>query len=212
MKLSSIAKPLSIASLRPSDPIAELVELLARLPGIGKRTASRLCFFVLRQQPEYAHALSKIFSELHHRVKKCQRCGNYGSETLCAICLDHRRDTSTVCIVATVQDLVAVERTNTYRGVYFVLHQLLAPLDGVHPEDIQVTPILEHVRQGILKEVIIATPLSVEGEATALYLAELLRPFEIIVSRIASGVPHGGELEFTDHVTMERAFEGRKAL
>ncbi|MCB9667619.1 MAG: recombination protein RecR, partial [Myxococcales bacterium] len=135
MKLSSIAKPLTIRAFPPSDPLAELVDILARLPGIGERTAMRLCFFVLRQQPEYAHALSKSLAELHHRVKKCQQCGNYGSNESCAICLDHRRDRSTVCIVATVQDLVAVERTNTYRGVYFVLHQLLAPLDGIQPDD-----------------------------------------------------------------------------
>jgi recombination protein RecR len=212
MTLSSIAKTLSIPSKRASDPIAELVELLARLPGVGERTATRLCFFVLRQQPEYAHALSKTLANLHHRVRKCQRCGNYGSEQLCTICMDHRRDSSTVCIVATVQDLVAVERTNTFRGVYFVLHQLLAPLDGVHPEHLNIGPLLEQMHTGGIKEVIVATPLSVEGEATALYLAGLFRPLGIMVSRIASGVPHGGELEFTDHVTMERAFEGRKAL
>ena len=193
------------------DPIAELVSLRARLPSVGERTATRLAFHVLGGDPSYAQALGASLGSIHERVVRCERCGNYGAERVCPICLDPRRDEALICVVARVPDLVAIERSATFRGRYHVLHGLLAPLDGIGPEDLPLDGLVERVREGV-KEVIVATPLSVEGEATALYIAEVLQPLEVSCSRIASGVPHGGELEFTDQVTLGRALEGRKLL
>lgn len=200
------------AAARRSDPIAELVLLLGRLPGIGERTATRLAFHVLDEDAAYAEALARAVGTLHARVRRCRRCGNYDAAEVCTICEDPRRDDALVCVVARVQDLVAVERSGMFRGRYHVLHGLLAPLDGVGPEGLSVEPLVRRVDAGAVREVIVATPLSVEGEATALYLSRVLEGKPVRVSRIASGVPHGGELEFTDQVTLGRAFEGRRAL
>ena len=192
------------------DPIAELVTLFARLPGVGERTASRLAFHVLASDPEYARALGAALGEVHERVRRCQRCGNYGAEALCRICRDPRRDGAVVCIVARVPDLHAIERSGTFHGRYHVLHGLLAPLDGVGPAELPLDVLLSRVAEEGIREIIVATPLNVEGEATALYVAQLMKDKPVSVTRIASGVPHGGELEFTDQVTLGRALEGRK--
>ena len=201
---------------RPSDPIAELVALLARLPSVGERTATRLAFHVLGGDPTYAQALGTALGTVHERVKKCFHCGNYGAEEVCVICADPRRDPHALCVVARVPDLVAIERSGTFRGRYHVLHRLLAPLDGVGPEDLPLSDLASRASQHEVTEVIVATPLSVEGEATALYIAQVLgalpKPQQVRITRIASGVPHGGELEFTDQVTLGRALEGRKDL
>lgn len=194
------------------DPIAELVSLLARLPGIGERTATRLAFHVLGSDPVYARALGESLAQVHGRVKRCAVCGNYGADEVCDICRDPRRDASLLCVVARVPDLVAIERSGSFRGRYHVLHGLLAPLDGVGPEELPLGDLAARCEREGVREVVVATPLSVEGEATALYVAEVLRGHDVRVSRIASGVPHGGELEFTDQVTLGRAFEGRKPL
>ncbi len=194
------------------DPIAELVSLLARLPGIGERTATRLAFHVLGSDPLYAKALGESLAQLHGRVKRCAICGNYGAEDICRICQDPRRDASLLCVVARVPDLVAIERSGSFHGRYHVLHGLLAPLDGVGPEELPLRDLVARCEKDDVCEVVMATPLSVEGEATALYVADVLRAHDVRVSRIASGVPHGGELEFTDQVTLGRAFEGRKPL
>ena len=196
----------------PADPIAELVALLGRLPGIGERTASRLAFHVLGSDPAYARALGGALGTIHERVHRCERCGNYGAESICTICSDPRRNAALLCVVARVPDLAAFERAGSFRGRYHVLHGLLAPLDGVGPNDLPLDALARRVKDEGVEEVIVATPLSVEGEATALYVAEVLRPLAIPVSRIASGVPHGGELELTDQVTLGRALEGRKRL
>lgn len=195
-----------------ADPIAELVGLFARLPGIGERTATRLVYHVLGQDPAYAEALGAAVGTLHARVKRCEVCGNFGATARCAICSDPRRDPRLLCVVARVPDLTAIERTGTYRGLYHVLHGLLAPLDGVGPDALPLDALLARVRAHGTAEVIIATPLSVEGEATALYVADVLHDAGVPTSRIASGVPHGGELELTDHVTLGRALEGRRSL
>ena len=194
------------------DPIGELVRLLSRLPGIGERSATRLAFHILGEPDAYAQGLSLALAELHERVRRCEECGNYGAEARCNVCQDPRRDPTLICVVARVQDLLAIERTSTFRGRYHVLHALLAPLDGIGPEALPVSGLLERVRQQGVREVVIATPLSVDGEATAMYLAQRLKPENVRVSRIASGVPHGGELEFTDQVTLGRAFDGRRDL
>lgn len=194
------------------DPMTDLVELLSRLPGVGERTATRLAFHILDGERDYADALGDAIAHIHDRIRRCEECGNYGAETRCNICTDKQRDTSILCAVARVPDLVAIERSGTFRGRYHVLHGLLAPLDGVGPDQLPLDRLLERVQRDGVGEVVVATPLSVEGEATALYVAETLRPHGVKVSRIASGVPHGGELEFTDQVTLGRALEGRKSL
>ncbi|MGD8862950.1 MAG: recombination mediator RecR [Myxococcales bacterium] len=195
-----------------SDPIAELVSLLSRLPGVGERTAARLAYHVLGSSREYAEALGHALSTLHARVRRCDRCGNYTTESLCSICSDPRRDEHLVCVVARPPDVAALERGGAFRGRYHVLHALLAPLDGVGPEALDLQPLVERVKSGEVSEVIIATPLSVEGEATALFIAQELRPHGARCTRIASGLPHGGELEFSDQITLARALEGRKEL
>jgi recombination protein RecR len=193
-------------------PIQELVTLLARLPGIGERTATRLAFHVLSLDAGYARALGRVLSELHERVQRCELCGNFGSGTRCSICSDPRRDAHVLCVVARVQDLIAIERTSRFRGRYHVLHALLAPLDGIGPDKLPVQSLIDRIGRDGIDEVIVATPLSVDGEATSMFLAQALRTTGVRTTRIASGVPHGGDLEFTDQVTLGRAFEGRRDL
>lgn len=197
---------------RADDPIAELVALLGRLPGVGERTATRLAFHVLGLEVEYAAALGQSLRHIHERVVRCEICGNYGAEARCSICCDPRRDGSVLCAVARVPDLVAIERSGTFRGRYHVLHGLLAPLDGVGPDQLPLEALERRIEAESVQEIVVATPLSVEGEATALYLSQVLRRRGVRISRIASGVPHGGELEFTDQVTLGRAFEGRREI
>jgi recombination protein RecR len=196
----------------PNDPIASLISLLSRLPGIGRRTATRLAFHVLEADPQYAKALGGALSTIHDEVTRCELCGNYGAESRCAICQDPRRDESIVCVVAKVPDLIALEALGSFRGVYHVLHGLLAPLDGIGPDQLPLDALERRITEHKVKEVIIATPLNVEGEATALYVANALESFPVRVSRIAAGVPHGGELEFTDQVTLGRALEERRVV
>jgi recombination protein RecR len=194
------------------DAISRLIQLLSRLPGIGERSAARLAYHVLGSSREYAHALGEALIELHDRVRRCQRCRNYTESELCRQCIDPTRDSSLLCIVARPQDAAALERSGMFRGRYHVLHALLSPLDGVGPEALDVAPLLDRIHEEGVREVIVATPLSVEGEATALFLAQELKPSGVRCSRIASGLPHGGELEYTDQVTLTRALDGRREL
>jgi recombination protein RecR len=194
------------------DPIAELIQLFSRLPGIGERSAARLAYHVLGASREYAHALSESLGELHARVRRCQRCRNYTQADVCRVCADATRDASLLCVVARPQDVLALERSGMFRGRYHVLHALLSPLDGIGPEALEVGPLLERVQGEGVREVIVATPLSVEGEATALFLGQELRVSGVRCTRIASGLPHGGELEYTDQVTLTRALDGRREL
>lgn len=195
-----------------NDPIASLISLLARLPGVGERTAARLAFHVLEGDQQYAVALGRALSTIHDEVTRCELCGNYGAEVRCAICQDPRRDESVLCVVAKVPDLIALEALGSFRGRYHVLHGLLAPLDGVGPDQLPLDDLERRISVESIQEVIVATPLNVEGEATALYLADALSSSPVRVSRIAAGVPHGGELEFTDQVTLGRALEDRRAV
>ena len=195
-----------------NDPIASLISLLARLPGVGERTAARLAFHVLEGDQQYAVALGRALSTIHDEVTRCELCGNYGAEARCAICQDPRRDESVLCVVAKVPDLIALEALASFRGRYHVLHGLLAPLDGVGPDQLPLDDLERRISEENIQEVIVATPLNVEGEATALYLADALSSSPVRVSRIAAGVPHGGELEFTDQVTLGRALEDRRAV
>ncbi len=195
-----------------NDPIATLISLLSRLPGVGERTAARLAFHVLEGDPQYAQALGEALSTIHDKVSRCEVCGNYGAESLCKICGDPRRDPATIGVVAKVPDLIALEALGSFRGRYHVLHGLLAPLDGIGPDQLPLDALERRIREDDVKEIIVATPLNVEGEATALYVANTLAASPVRVSRIAAGVPHGGELEFTDQVTLGRALEDRRSL
>ena len=195
-----------------ADPIARLVKELARLPGIGEKTAQRLAFHVLAAGPAYAEALAAAVTGVVRDVRCCSRCQTLTDKDPCAICSDDRRDPRLLCVVEGVPDLVAIERTHEYRGRYHVLHGALSPLDGVGPSDLKVRELLVRLETEPAEEVVIATNPDVEGEATALYLARLLKPMGMKVSRIAQGVPMGGDLEYADQVTLARAMSGRREL
>jgi recombination protein RecR len=195
-----------------AGPIARLIQQLGKLPGVGQKTAARLAFHILRAPPEDAAALAASIAELRARIRFCSLCCDFTEQDPCALCRDARRDASLVCVVAQPQDLVAVERTGGFRGRYHVLHGVLSPLDGIGPEDLRVEELVRRCGSGDVKEVIVATNPSVEGEATAIYLAKLLRPLGVRPSRIATGVPMGGELEYADRLTLARALEGRRDI
>jgi recombination protein RecR len=195
-----------------NDAISELIDLLSRLPGIGERSAARLAYHVLGSSREYAHALGEALVQLHTRVRRCQRCRNYTEGELCKVCSDPKRDGGLLCVVARPQDAAALERSSMFRGRYHIMHALLSPLDGIGPDALEIAPLVGRIAEEQIREVIVATPLSVEGEATALFLAQELKASGVRVTRIASGLPHGGELEYTDHVTLTRALDGRREL
>ena len=195
-----------------SDPLTLLVKQLARLPGIGEKTATRLAFHILRSPEEYATELSRAIVDIKQRLRHCSCCFHLTEQDPCALCTDPRRDDLMVCVVAQPQDLIAIDKTGAFRGRYHVLHGVLSPLDGVGPDDLQIAGLLKRLEDGTVQEVIIATSPNVEGDATALYLARLIKPLGIKVTRIASGVPIGGELEYADGVTLNRALESRRDL
>lgn len=197
------------------DPIRTLTGLLARLPGIGERTARRLVFHLLRSDRQLMMALAEAMVDVAERVHECPRCCNLtAGEGACDLCRDHKRDITSLCVVATIQDQAAVEATGEFRGRYHVLHGTLAPLDGTGPDDLRVRELLARLsgEDSGVEEVILATPPTVDGEATALYLAKQLGPVGIKVSRIASGVPVGGDLQFADRLTLSRALSLRRVL
>jgi recombination protein RecR len=191
------------------DPIARLQALLARLPGIGERTAQRLAFHILDAAPEYARDLAGALRDVGEKVKLCTTCCNLTEADPCSFCSDPRRDAKTLCVVESVPDLLAIERTHEYRGRYHVLHGALSPLEGIGPDRLKIKELLKRLP---VDEVIIATDPDVEGEATALYLARLLRPLGARVTRIAQGVPMGGDLEYADQATLARAMAARREL
>ncbi len=198
-------------------PAQKLIHLLARLPGVGEKTAQRYALHLLTENPGLATHIADALVALAERIKSCEQCGNLaeaepGGAALCGVCADPRRDASLLCVVGRVQDLLAIERSGVMRGRYFVLGGLLSPLDGVGPEDLPLGPLASRIRSEGVTEVILATPPSVDGEATALFLARELAELSIRVSRIASGVPHGGELDYIDHVTLGRAIDGRRSV
>jgi recombination protein RecR len=195
-----------------AGPIARLVCELGKLPGIGEKTAARLAFHILRAPEEDAAALAAAILDLRAKIRLCSVCWDFTEDDPCAICRDERRDASLVCAVAHPQDVIAIERTGGYRGRYHVLHGVLSPLEGVGPDDLRVAELVKRCSDGNLREVIVATNPSVEGETTAVYLAKLIRPLGLRVSRIATGVPMGGELEYADRLTLARAIDGRREL
>jgi recombination protein RecR len=195
-----------------TNAIDELVELLTRLPGIGRRSARRLVFHLLAASPEYCEALGRQIATLRQRVRPCSVCGHFTEADPCSICSDPQRSDHLMCVVTSAADLMAIERTGAFLGRYHVLGGVLAPLDGIGPEDLRIDELLSRVATGAVDEVILATPPSVEGEATAAYIADVLRSKVKQITRIASGVPHGGELELSDPVTLGRALEGRRDM
>ena len=193
--------------------IDELVAEFARLPGIGRKTAQRLTFFLLKQPREATARLARAVAALGERVRACSRCGNLTEADPCAICTDLRRDAGTVCVVEEASDVLAIERAGEYRGLYHVLGGRLSPLDGVGPDALNVPALLARLGPGsAVREVIVATNPSVEGEATAHYLERLLRPSGVAVTRLARGLPVGGELEYADSVTIAQALAARRRM
>lgn len=194
------------------DPLNRLVAQLSKLPGIGEKTAQRLAFHILRAPPEYAQELAQAVREVKEKVRLCTRCCALTDAELCGWCRDERRDERLLCVVESFADLMAMERTREYKGRYHVLHGVLSPLEGVGPEQLRLKELLDRLREGRAEEVILATNPDVEGEATALYLTRLLKPLGLRVSRLAQGLPMGGDLEYADQATLARALSGRREL
>jgi len=193
--------------------IDHLADELSRLPGIGRKTALRLTYHLLKASPEDASRLAEAIVAVSERVKACANCGNYTEKSPCSICESPRRDPSIVCVVEEASDIGAIERSGEYRGLYHVLGGRLSPLDGIGPAELNIASLLERLREnGAVREVVLATNPSVEGEATALYLHRLLAPLGLRVTRIARGLPIGGDLEYADGVTIAEALHGRREL
>lgn len=200
-----------------SDPIRRLVQHLARLPGVGEKTAHRLAFHLVRAPKQQTRELAQSLLDLADRIRLCSVCANVTEADPCPLCSDPRREPDLICVVATPADLVAIDRGGHFRGRFHVLHGLLSPLEGIGPEDLRIAELIRRVGVGpdgqpAVREVILATAASVEGEATAMYLARLLKPLGVAVSRIATGLPVGGELEYSDQATIARALAGRALL
>ncbi len=193
-------------------PIARLLEELERLPGVGPKSAQRIAYHILRSEAEGTARLAEALLEVKRVIHFCPRCFDFTEGDLCATCADPERDAATVCVVEEPRDVVAIERTGGYRGLYHVLGGVISPVDGVGPEQLRVRELLDHIAEGTVTEVVVATNTTVEGETTALYLARMLKPLGLKVTRIASGLPVGGDLEYADEVTLGRALEARREL
>ena len=195
-----------------AKPLNKLINELSKLPGIGGKTAQRLAFHILSMDDLDAIALSDAIREAKQDMKYCSICGNLTDEDPCSICRDASRDKSTICVVESPRDVVAMEKIKEYRGYYHVLHGAISPMDGIGPADINLQSLITRLQDEAVKELIIATNPTIEGEATAMYLSKLIKPAGIKVTRIASGVPVGGDLEYIDEVTLLRALDGRTEL
>jgi recombination protein RecR len=199
--------------MRIPPPLERIIAALSRLPGIGEKTATRLAFFVLGESKNYATEFASALNDLHLRIRHCSCCHNIAEDELCIICSSPSRDTHQLCVVEGIADLIAIERTGEYKGRYHVLHGCLSPIQGIGPDELKMASLYPRIAAESIAEVILATNVDVEGEATALYLNKRLRAIEdITVSRIASGVPMGGDLEYLDQVTVVRALRGRTSL
>ena len=195
-----------------ADPIGRLIALWSRLPGIGPKTAGRLVYFLLRGQPEYARELGRAIAELPDRITRCARCQDFSPDNPCRLCADPERDRGVLMVVEEPHDLRAMEKSKSYSGLYHVLHGTLSPLEGRGPEQLTVEALLDRVKAGEVKEVILALNPHVEGEATTAFLAEQLRAFPVKVSRLARGIPVGGDLEYLDPQSLGQAVRGRRKL
>jgi recombination protein RecR len=193
-------------------PLARLIDELSKMPTVGPKTAQRLAFHILRLPPEEAQALAEAILDVKARMRHCSTCFTITDVDPCATCTDPRRDAAVLCVVEDPRDVIALERTREFRGRYHVLHGAISPLDGIGPDDLKIPELLARVQAGGMREVIVATNPRVEGEATAIYLARLLKPLGVRVTRIAHGLPVGGDLEYADELTLARALEGRRDL
>lgn len=192
--------------------VTRLIEEFHRLPGIGPKTAQRLTFYLLRTSKTQVDSLSDAIRDLREKITTCALCQNIAESNPCNICRDETRDRSIICVVEEPLDLVALERTREYRGLYHVLHGAISPVEGVGPEDLRIKELLERLRDGSVGEVVLATNPNLEGEATAMYLERLIKPLGIRLTRLARGLPVGGDLEYADEVTLTRALEGRREV
>ena len=190
--------------------LQDLIDALGRLPGIGPKSAQRIAFHILQSDPEVASALVDSIRIVKERVKFCIHCGNVSEESECRICRDPRRENTSICVVEESKDVISIERTREFRGKYHVLGGAISPIDGIGPEQLRIRELMTRLTDSEITEVILATDPNLEGEATATYLSRLIKPMGIKVSRLASGLPVGGDLEYADEVTLGRAFEGRR--
>jgi recombination protein RecR len=196
-----------------TSSLDKLIGELKRLPGIGSKTAQRLAFFVMKMPGEYALGLARAIQELKEKTRFCSKCGNLAENELCRICTDLKRDPHVICVVQEAMDVMALDKSGEYRGMYHVLHGALSPIDAVGPEELNIEPLFRRLEKEPIQEVILATNPTIEGEATAMYLAQLIRSKAgCRLSRIAHGIPMGGHLEYADEVTLSKAMEGRREL
>jgi recombination protein RecR len=192
--------------------VEDLIAKLAKLPGIGKKTAARLAFHILQCSQEDAQGLARSILQVKERIGLCHICFNIAEGQVCPICRNSQRDRSLLCVVEAPSDLMAIEATGIFKGLYHVLQGAIAPLDGIGPQELKIAELLERLKQGGVREVIIATNPTIEGDATALYLAKVVKPLRITVTRIAQGIPAGGDIEYVDIKTMSRSLEGRREV
>ena len=195
-----------------AGPVQALIDELGRMPGVGPKSAQRIAFYLLKLPKEDAQRLAHAINEVKDRISFCTRCYNIAEGELCGLCLDERRDPTLVCVVEEPRDIVAVEKTQEFRGRYHVLQGAINPIEGVGPEDLRIKELMARLADGTVTELILATDPNLEGEATATYLARLVKPMGLRVTRPASGLPVGGDLEYADEITLGRAFEGRRLL
>ncbi|MDI6822610.1 MAG: recombination mediator RecR [Actinomycetota bacterium] len=193
-------------------PVANLIEELSKLPGIGPKSAQRLAFYMLKAPPADVKKLAEAILKVKEKIKFCKICFNVTDEDICQYCRDTPRDRSIICVVEEPRDIVALEKTGEFKGLYHVLHGAISPIEGISPEDIKIGELLKRLKGQEVKEVVIATNPNIEGEATAIYLAKLIKPLGVKVTRIASGLPVGGDLEYADEVTLGKALEGRREM
>ncbi|MEY5004698.1 MAG: hypothetical protein RLZZ594_728 [Actinomycetota bacterium] len=192
--------------------VQELIDELGRLPGIGPKSAQRIAFYLLQTEDDHAIKLAQVLNEVKERVRFCEICGNVTEETQCNICRDVRRNRTTICVVEESKDVQAIERTREFRGLYHVLGGAISPIEGIGPDQLRIKELMQRLGNTEIQEIIIATDPNLEGEATATYLTRMLSPLGITISRLASGLPVGGDLEYADEVTLGRAFEGRRTV
>jgi recombination protein RecR len=193
-------------------PIAKLIEELSKLPGIGRKTAQRLAFYILEMDSLEVEKLATSIKEAKEKIHYCKICCNLTEGDICNICSDDRRDKSVICVLEGAKDVVAMEKTKEYNGLYHVLHGVISPMENIGPNEIKIKELLNRLKDGVVKEVILATNPTVEGEATALYISKLLKPLGIKITRIAHGIPVGGDLEYFDEVTLSKALENRREM
>ena len=193
-------------------PLQNLIDQFERMQGIGNKTAQRMAFYVLSLSEEEANNFAKAITDAHTKIKQCKICCDLADDELCPVCKDESRDKSVICVVEDPRDVVAIERTHEYHGLYHVLHGVISPMDNIGPDQIRIKELIARLDDGVVEEIIMATNPTVEGEATAMYISRLLKPMGITISRLAYGVPVGADLEYADEVTLSRAIQGRSLI